>query len=91
MSILEAMAHGCPVVATTVGAVPHIIEDARTGLLVKYPIDVDEVSDAIARILSQDSFAEFLGSNSRQLVRKRYSPERMLRQTLGLYREVRGF
>ncbi len=41
---LEAMAHGCPVVAARAGAIPEILGDAA---LLFDPTDVDALADAI--------------------------------------------
>ena len=48
--LLEAMATGLPVVATRVGGVPEIVEDGRSGLLVR-PGDARALADAIAAML----------------------------------------
>jgi glycosyltransferase involved in cell wall biosynthesis len=51
ITLLEAMSCGTPVVAPSIGAIPEIVEDERTGLL--YPSgSVSELSGAIDRILS---------------------------------------
>jgi glycosyltransferase involved in cell wall biosynthesis len=56
---LEAMARGCPVVASDAGALPEVIGDA--GLLVA-PGDSDALSGALARVLTDDSLAAALGA-----------------------------
>ena len=56
----EAMAHGRPVVATTVGAVPEIVLDGETGHLVP-PGDVPALTDALVRVLSEPRHAQSLG------------------------------
>lgn len=51
ITLLEAMSCGTPVVAPSIGAIPEIVEDERTGLL--YPSgSVSELSETIDRILS---------------------------------------
>ena len=50
MSVMEAMLHGVPVVATGVGGVPEIVQDGKTGLLVP-PGDVGALAAAVLRLL----------------------------------------
>jgi glycosyltransferase involved in cell wall biosynthesis len=56
---LEAMARGCPVVASDAGALPEVLGEA--GLLVK-PGDADALAGALERILTDDSLATSLGA-----------------------------
>ncbi len=52
--VIEAMAMGCPVIATNAGGVPEIVQDGKTGLLVT-PRDHRELADAIHRLLTSPS------------------------------------
>jgi glycosyltransferase involved in cell wall biosynthesis len=65
MSIIEAMAHGLPVVATAVGAVPEAVVDGDTGLLVP-PEAPSELGRAIARLIDAPAERLRLGSNGRR-------------------------
>jgi glycosyltransferase involved in cell wall biosynthesis len=59
---LEAMARGCPVVASDAGALPEVVGDA--GLLVR-PGDPDALAGALDRILRDDSLAAALAAAGR--------------------------
>ena len=52
-AVVEALAVGCPVVATRVGGIPEVVRDGENGLLVP-PLDTDGLASAISR-LADDS------------------------------------
>ena len=53
-TIVEALAVGCPVIATAVGGVPEVVRDGENGLLVA-PGDPDALAAAIARFFADDA------------------------------------
>jgi len=61
LSIIEAMASGVAVVATPVGAVPDIVQDGETGLLV--PVgDVDALQAALTRLVNDKPLRQRMGA-----------------------------
>lgn len=73
--LLEAMALGRPVVATAVGGIPELIEDARTGLLVP-PGSPGDLAAAIVRLLADPGLRVQLGSAAREAVSRNFAPAR---------------
>jgi glycosyltransferase involved in cell wall biosynthesis len=69
VAVLEALAMGLPVVATSVGGIPDLLRDGDTGLLVP---DGDEtaMAAAIERLLTDGALAGRLSLNGRRLVEK---------------------
>jgi glycosyltransferase involved in cell wall biosynthesis len=67
LALLEAMAAGHPVVATRVGAIPEILEDRTTGLLVP-PGSPDALAHAVDELLRDLDAARFLGAKGREFV-----------------------
>ena len=83
-TLLESMAAGVPVVATTVGGNTELIEDGVNGLLVP-PRDPAALAEAICAILNDRDLARRLGQEARQRVVERFSLERMVSETQDLY------
>ncbi len=83
---LEAMVSGKPVVATHVGGVAEVVVDGETGLLVP-PADEKGLTSALSRLIQDEELAHRLGENGSKRVRERFSLERMVRETEGLYEE----
>jgi glycosyltransferase involved in cell wall biosynthesis len=84
---LEAMRWGTPVVGTWAGAIPEIIEDGKTGLLVK-PQSPGELADAIIQLLKDPARRRALGEMGRRRVETDFKVERMTRQVSELYQTV---
>jgi glycosyltransferase involved in cell wall biosynthesis len=67
--LMTAYVFGKPVVATSVGCLPEYVEDGVTGLLVP-PADVEQLADAIARLLLDDSLRHRMGENAARWVQE---------------------
>ncbi|HSL65851.1 MAG TPA: glycosyltransferase family 4 protein, partial [Gaiellaceae bacterium] len=65
LAVLEAMAHGRPVVATRVGGIPELVEDGVTGLLVE-PGDRAGLRAALERVLADADLRRRLGAEARR-------------------------
>ncbi|MCS6294539.1 MAG: glycosyltransferase [Nitrospira sp.] len=82
--ILEALAMGKPVIATSVNGVPEVIEHMKTGLLVKAR-DVAGLAGAIQSLLEQPERAVQLGSAGRVAVQAQFTVERMVEKTVAVF------
>jgi len=83
-AIVEAMSAGLPVVATGVGGVPELVEDGRTGVLVRVG-DPAHLAAALAGLIEHPEHAARLGREARRVVLQRYSFERMVSSFEELY------
>jgi len=83
----EAQACGAPVVATTGGALPEVVEDGVSGLLVP-PADSRALAAAISRLLNDSAFASRLGEAGVRRVAARFTWRRTAERTLALYRRI---
>lgn len=80
---------GRPVVATSVGAMPEVIEHDRTGLLVP-PGDPAALADAVRLLLREPDRAEELGRRAAGEQRTRFSWDRNAARILSRYATVTG-
>jgi glycosyltransferase involved in cell wall biosynthesis len=81
------MAAAKPVVATRVSAVPEVVLDGETGLLVE-PDDVEGLASAIGRMVSDGALRARMGSAGYRRVQREFGAPRMVRETLATYRDV---
>jgi glycosyltransferase involved in cell wall biosynthesis len=89
MTILEAMAASKPVIATRVGAIPSVIKDGETGLLVN-PEDVNGLRNALARLLTDSNLCRRIGAAGHDWVSHNYTSEAMALKYRQMYDEVLG-
>ncbi|MEK7614263.1 MAG: glycosyltransferase family 4 protein [Patescibacteria group bacterium] len=85
ISILEAGSAGMPVIATSVGGMPEIIDDMKTGILVR-PRQPKEIASAIKFLINNPNRAEEFGKNLSKKVSENFSLETMLEKTYALYK-----
>jgi glycosyltransferase involved in cell wall biosynthesis len=86
VAVLEAMAAGLPVVATSVGDVPQVVV-AGTGLVVP-PRDPQALAAALRSLLENRAHAQALGQAARDHIARHYSPAAWVDQILEIYRAV---
>jgi len=72
LAVLEAMQAGIPVVTTHEGALPEIVEDGATGLLVP-PDDPAALADCLAALIADPDMQRRLGAQGRARYLQRYT------------------
>jgi glycosyltransferase involved in cell wall biosynthesis len=73
-----------PVVATTVGGLPEMVEDGRTGYLVA-PRDTASLADRLVRLLLDPTLRRQMGANAKLKIEQECSPEVIARKTIDVY------
>jgi glycosyltransferase involved in cell wall biosynthesis len=86
-SVLEGMALGKPILATTVGGIPEAVLNEETGLLVP-PSQPESLALALERLVSDDRLRERLGAAGRRRAEEQFAYPALVRDTVQLYREL---
>jgi glycosyltransferase involved in cell wall biosynthesis len=85
-TVLEAMASGCPVVATTTGGIIDMILDGESGLLVP-PGNEYKLAEAMARLLNDADLRARLATGARERVR-RFTASAVVKRLEAVYTRV---
>jgi glycosyltransferase involved in cell wall biosynthesis len=86
-AVIEAMAAGCPVVASRVGGVPEIVSDPSLGTLIP-PDDPQMLAEAILGYLCDAEGARRTGAAGCRHVMEEFGLERMVQRLQDLYDTV---
>jgi alpha-maltose-1-phosphate synthase len=90
---LEAMACGTAVVASYVGGIPEVVDDGRTGLLVRFdehdvPAFRKGLADKVNELLADPARAHAMGEAGRRRAVEQFSWSAVAEQTVEVYRRV---
>ncbi|MFO7682868.1 MAG: glycosyltransferase family 4 protein [Chloroflexota bacterium] len=87
MVLSEAGASWLPLVSTSVAAIPEIVREAHSGLLVP-PGDAESLENALYQLATQPEMRRQLGENAQKLVVSRYDAAQNAGELLTLLKEV---
>ena len=85
--LLEAWAHGKPVIGANAGGIPAVIDDQKNGVLVDFG-DVPALIEAVRRLLVDKALNRRMGDNGRKKVSTQYNWESLTEKILGVYEEL---
>ncbi len=87
--LIEAFAHGLPVLASRLGSIADIINEGETGLLFT-PGDADELADKAKWLLANPQQTKKLGKNARRTFLEKYTAEQNYAELMAIYEDAKG-
>lgn len=87
LSVMEAMAAGKAVIATSVGGVPELIQDKVTGILVP-PKDVNALAKAMLMLIKDKTLERELGKRAKEFAEREFDISIMVRKYEDLYESL---
>ncbi|MDT4289243.1 glycosyltransferase [Methylomonas sp. MO1] len=85
--LVEALAHGLPILASRLGSMADIIEDGKTGLFFT-PGDANDLAEKAQWLLEHPEQVEELGENARRVFLEKYSSEQNYAELMAIYEAV---
>lgn len=83
-ALLEAGAAGLPAIATNVGGVSEIIDDMKSGIVIREK-RTREIAEALDFLISHEEKRKEFGDSLAKTVAEKFTLERMVRETIGVY------
>lgn len=82
----EAMAAELPILTTSRGGNPEVIEPGRNGLIIETPEQPDEIAHKISELLSNPAKMKAMGQYGRRLAEQKYGWERVVADILSVWK-----
>jgi len=86
-AMLEALASGLPVITTTVGGIPEVIQNGKNGFLVK-PYDSKGLAEKILYLTENPNVASEIGIAGRKTIEVKFNWDNIVKQVLQVYNEA---
>jgi len=87
--LIEAAASGLPIITTDTPGCREIVKDGENGILIP-PADPEALAQAIAKLLTNGELRKEMGRRGRVLAVEGFSIERVVSETMEVYRELLG-
>ena len=87
VSILEAMANACGIVASKTGGIPDMIIQGDTGLFAM-PKDTKTLEEGLLKLLADPELCRTLGENARRKAEAEFSIDNNMKQLLAIYESI---
>ena len=84
MAVIEAMASGLPVVASSAGGLPDLVQDGVTGLLVE-PGKPEQLAAALGKLIHDPALRQSMGENGACLAAQRFDIEQHAARLVEIY------
>ena len=85
--LLEAMSMGLPVISSRMAGVPEIVFDGETGYMTE-PGDIDDFTDAVVRLWSDQNAYKRMGLNARKLMETKFDKKNQFGEFLDFFRSL---
>ena len=87
ISILEAMAVGLPILATSVGSIPEVVGDGVEGFIIP-PLDTSMLINKIKTLIQEPENSRRMGEKARQTARERHDIKILFKNMRSVYFEI---
>lgn len=86
-TVIEAMAAGMPVIASNINALPEVVQDKKTGILVPER-DPEALASAIVELAGRPEYAASLGKNGQKLASDFFDPSKNSARLAEIFRKA---
>jgi glycosyltransferase involved in cell wall biosynthesis len=83
--VMEAMACGLPVIAMEAGDIPYLVEEGKTGFVVRQN-DEKTFAERVLQLLADEDLCFRMGMAARAKAERDFRLERLVSETLAVYR-----
>ena len=87
VSVIESSACAVPVIASSIGGLPEVIENGVTGILVE-PGNINKLSLVLKELIIDDNKRKNLGIAGRKMVKEKYDLQKNIDQMINIYKSI---
>ena len=87
MAMLESMSYGKPVLATSVGGVPEVLENGKTGFLLKMG-DINGFVKKAELLMSNKNLRDQMGALAKKSACEKFCAQKIVPQYVEYYRKI---